>query len=88
LIIMPAKTTKKTTKTAKDSTSKSIGSDAAVVALEVGAEVAKLVIDAIANDDPAALKKVQDVLPRGHKLRSEITLAVEQEKLRRKLEGK
>jgi hypothetical protein len=66
---------------------KGIAASAVVVAVEVAAEIAKLVIEAIANDDPATLKKVQDILPRGHKLRSEITYAVEMEKLRKKLEA-
>lgn len=67
------------------STSKSIATAVIPVAIELGAEIAKLVIDAIANNDPATMKKVTDILPRGHKLRSEITYALEMERLRKRL---
>lgn len=74
-------------KTTKSSVGKSIALSALPVAVELGGEIVKRVIEAIANDDPATLKKVTDILPVGHKLRSEITLALEMEKLRKKLEG-
>jgi predicted translin family RNA/ssDNA-binding protein len=65
--------------------SKGIEMAAATVALDVAGEIAKLVLNAIANNDIATLKKVSDIFPRGHKLRSEITYALEMEKLRKKL---
>ena len=71
----------------KNAESKGIVATAITVGIELAAELAKIAIEAIVNDDPATLKKVQDILPRGHKLRSEITYAVEMERLRKKLEA-
>jgi predicted translin family RNA/ssDNA-binding protein len=64
---------------------KGIEMTAATVALEVAGEIGKLILTAIANNDVTTLKKVSDIFPRGHKLRSEITYALEMEKLRKKL---
>jgi len=64
---------------------KGIEMSAASVAIEVGSEIGKLILQAIASNDVATLKKVSDIFPRGHKLRSEITYALEMEKLRKKL---
>jgi predicted translin family RNA/ssDNA-binding protein len=66
---------------------KGIASSAVTVGIELAGEVAKLAIEAIMNDDPKTLKKVTDILPAGHKLRSEITYAVEMERLRKKFAG-
>jgi hypothetical protein len=71
----------------KNDASKSIAAVAIPIAIEVGAEIAKLVIAAIANDDPATLKKVQDILPKNSKLRAELVYAAEMEKLRKKFES-
>lgn len=64
----------------------SIGAAVVPIALELGAEIVKLVINAFTGGDLATLKKVTDLLPKDHKLRSEVVYAAEMEKLRKKLE--
>jgi len=71
----------------KNDAAKSIATVAIPIAIELGAEIAKMVIEAIACDDPATLKKVQDILPKNSKLRAEIAYAAEMEKLRKKFEA-
>lgn len=57
------------------------------VALELGAAITKVALEALRNGDPEAMKKVTDVLPPGHELRSKATLAVEESKTRRAFSG-
>ena len=54
--------------------------DIAGVGLELLREIGKLILDAIASKDPATLKKVGDVLPKGSPLRSRLALLVERKK--------
>ena len=51
------------------------------------AVVARIVIDAIEARDVSTLRRVGDVLPAGHALRSRLALADEEEKARRELGG-
>jgi len=56
-----------------------VGIEAASVALSIGAEIVKLVLAALAEGDPKKLKRVTDVLAKGHPLKSEAALALERE---------
>lgn len=51
------------------------------------AVVARIVIDAIEARDVSALRRVGDVLPAGHALRSRLALLAEEERARRDLGG-
>jgi len=64
---------------------KSIGLEATMVALQLGAAVGQLVIEAIANDDVETLKKVNELFPRGHDLRAMVALAAADERARQQL---
>lgn len=56
-----------------------VGLEAASVAAELGAAVLKLILEAFAQGDPKKLKRVTDILPRGHELKSKAALALERE---------
>ena len=65
-----------------------IGKAAVEAAIELGASITRLVIDALQADDIQALRKVSDVLPDGHPLRARLALVAGEEKARRELEAK
>ena len=48
------------------------------IAFDVGAEIARYVIRAFRDNDPASLDKVTDIFPEGHALRSRVALAIAQ----------
>ncbi len=56
-----------------------VGLEAASAALSLGAEIVKFILAALAEGDPKKLKKVTDILPTGHPLKSEIALALEKD---------
>jgi hypothetical protein len=56
-----------------------VGIEAASVALSIGAEIVKLILAAFAEGDPKKLKRVTDILPRGHELKSQAALVLEME---------
>lgn len=56
------------------------------VALEIGAALVKVALEALREGDPAKLRKVTDVLPPGDELRTKAALALEEEKARREFE--
>jgi len=51
------------------------------LAMTAGIEIAKMVIDAFLERDPKKLKKVTDVFPRGHALKSRLALAMKDKTL-------
>lgn len=62
-----------------------IGRTAIEAAIETGAAIMRVVLDAIAAHDIETLRRVTDVLPAGHPLRSRLALIAGEERARKEL---
>ena len=67
--------------TTKSGAGGAIATTAVVAAIELAAEIAKAILEALANGDPSKMKTITDILgPRGQKLSCELVLEAELKK--------
>jgi hypothetical protein len=63
----------------------SIATDLIPIGAELVVEIVKLIMSAVNAEDPATLRKVGDVLPVGHALRSRLALLEAESKAEKEL---